>query len=272
LKKIQLKYLICKILYLYLKNLDKLTAVIKIKSSDASKINLNASQIYKKNNPNRNKVNFKNLNNITKATVLNKTPLSGNSQHSISTNFNKNNFIIKNKYEASDKSITNLNMIFKLKNILNEGANANIIKLIKIDATKIISNPSSSKSKHTSTNSNNDKSSSVYFKSNYHNNNILNINNYKSNSSNLLQNKKNMNMNSTFKSSNSTSKSKANNLGNNNNSNNNNNNNNINYTKFDSLKYNQHKDFINPNFQRNSSKSKSRSKCEFGNFGKNGKI
>lgn len=198
------------------------------------------SQIYKKNNPNSNSLNFSNLNHFLKASDINKTPVSGKSNNSACTNINNNNIIINNKYEAPHKPITNLNMIFKFKTILNEEANEKINKSVKIDAKKIIRNPST---------------------------------NYISDSGNLNQIKKKLNFNSTLRSGNSTAKSKGKNIANNHNNNKDNANNTIEIKNFDTLKYsiNQLKDLLNPNFQRNNSKSKSRSKGKLGNLGVNGR-
>lgn len=179
---------------------------------------------------------------------------------------NNNNIIINNKYETSEKPITNLNMIFKFKTILNEETNAKNNKIVKIDAKKIIRNPSANKNiKNNTGNVNNEKTSSVFFNSNNINNNTINVNNYNSNSGNLIQKQNNLVMNSSIKNGVSNSKSKQKNLKNNTN--------NIEYKNFDSLKYsiNQLKDYLNPSCLGNDSKSKSKSKGKISSLGNYGK-
>jgi len=222
----------------------------------------------KKKNPNSNSVNFNNFNHLSRGTELNKTPVTWKSQNS-TTNLNNNNIIINNKFEAQqEKPITNLNMILKFKTIVNGEASAKNNTIIKIDAKKIIRNSSSGKAIKIGSNYNKEKSASINFNStnngsNSKNNNTININNTNTNYNNLIQNKKaSLYLNSTLKQGNSTSKSKAKNVCNTNN---------LDCKNFDTLKYsiNQLKDYLNPNFHKNSSKSNSKSKGKMGsNFGK----
>jgi len=162
-----------------------------LKSNFNNKQNYISSQAYK-NNPlisnNANKLKQK----ATKSIDLNKTPISGNSDGSI-TNFNNNNIIINNKYEAPEasKPITNLNMIFKFKTILNDEANSKNNKIVKIDAKKVTRNTSANKTKNTSNASLNDKNSNSKINqlNNNINNNSTNLNNVNNiYNSNVLKN------------------------------------------------------------------------------------
>jgi len=252
------------------------------KKNNKSNVNKSiASQIYMKNNFNSNSVNPNNFNHIAKSNNdLNKTPVSGNSHNSV--NFNNNNIIINNKYESdSSKPITNLNMIFKFKTILNDELNSKKNKIIKVDAKEVIRNKSINKNKTSSNQMNNDKNlnntgnpnpkdyhfnhksnNSIWNFLNKEESNIesqktINVNNTlkKKNDPEISnQNKKILNMNSTLKSGNSISKSKVKSSK-------------INeYNKFDALKYslNQLKDFFNTQKQTN---PKSRSKGKVSNMG-----
>ncbi len=249
----------------------KISIGCDIKSSSSNLTKHIATQIYKKNNFNSIPVNVNNLNNILKSNDLNKTAVSCNSHNSL--NFNNNNIIINNKFESDNtKPITNLNMIFQFKTILNDEVNSRKNKIVKIDAKKVIRNSSINKNKNLRIQNLNNNPGNI-------NPNETIFNNYKSHNSilNLLenknsnidshktinvinntfkkknnvdlnnQNKKVLNMNSTLKSGNSISKSKiisakVNEYNNN----------------FDSLKYsiNQLKDFLNQNHNNSKSKKK----------------
>lgn len=237
--------------------------------------------MYKKNNLNSNSVNINNFNHIAKSNDLNKTPASGNSNNSININ---NNVMINNKHESeTTKQITNLNMIFKFKTILNDEVNSKKNKIIKVDAKKVIRNNSINKSKNSNNNEKNSNilgntnsndgvfniyksQNSIHNKvSNVENHNAINVNNNtlkKKNDTDIVnKNKKISNMNSTLKSGNSTSKSKVKSSRINNEY----------KSNFDALKYSiyQLKDFLNPQNQTNYKikNSKSRSKGKVSNMG-----
>ena len=170
-----------------------------------------------------------NFNQNAKSTEINRIPLSGSSQTSIS-NYN-NNIIINNKYESEvSKPVTNLNVIFKFKTILNDELN-NKNKEVKIDPKNLINNYNLNDVKKTS------------------NSKEKNSSKKKNDSENL--NKKSNNFNSTIKNGNSTSKNKA-----------------VNNSKFnvfkniDSFKYssNKIKDLLSPKMINSKNISKKKSK------------
>jgi len=113
---------------------------------------MHSSQTYRKNsklineslNTNiNNNYNNKNSYNKLMEKGKSKTPISLNSASV--ANFNNNNIIISNNYEAAEnkndqKTITNLNMIFKFKTILNEEVNSKREKIFKIDAKNLRKN------------------------------------------------------------------------------------------------------------------------------------
>lgn len=279
---IKVNYTTCKFfIYSYL---AKISIGYDVKT--LSQNNNVASQIYRKNNLTNNSLNLNNFNQNAKSNDLTKTPLSGHSQNSIN-NYN-NNIIINNKYEVGNsKPITNLNMIFKFKTILNDDINPKPNKIIKIDAKKIVKNSSNNKNKHSNIQGEkttcNSGTNLINNNSNLIVNNIANqdsimkgstinpnfhsitdkkeiISNYNTNGSTNrakndcdLNNKKITSLNYTLKSGNSTSK------------------NNIKSTKLnefqnlETIKYsiNHLKEYLNPqknNNARNNSKSKSKGK------------
>jgi len=249
------------------------------------------SQIFKdnncinNNNSNNNTSNLNKLNNVTRSIDINKTPVSGNSQNSIN-NFNTNNIIINNKFNSEvSKPITNLNMIFKFKTILNEDVN---VKINKKDPTKIMRNPSNNKNNkkekneinkiidnkriidskdYNSQTKSNEKKELIYQNNNF-DNKIKNNHNSAKNMYDHDLNNYNQNIfsvNSTLKSGHYTSKnvsqsSKLNILKN-----------------FDPLKFsiNQLQDLLssqnNNENQKSNNKSSSKSKGKVGNLGNNSK-